>query len=161
VASSILVAIRVAATPERTFDAFVGEIGAWWRPNGLFDFTVGQHGILAFEPGLDGSLTETYSDGSVFEIGRITTWEPPSRLAFTWRQASFSSEMGTSVEVRFEPVGAETRVTVEHFGWESVPSEHAAKHGFPSEFFLQRHAEYWRALLRSLQSTAIERQETI
>ena len=160
-ASSILVAVRVAVAPQRAFDAFVSEIGAWWKPNGLFDFTAGKHGTLAFEPGLDGRLTETYSDGSVFEIGRITTWEPPSRLTFTWRQASFAPEMGTEVVVTFEPVGAETRVTVEHTGWESVPSAHAAKHGFPSEFFLQRHAEYWRALLRSLQATATEREETI
>ena len=149
-ASSILVAIRVAANQQRAFDAFVNEIGAWWQPNSLFDFTVGKHGTLAFEPGLDGRLTETYADGAVFEIGRITAWEPPSRVAFTWRQASFAPEMGTEVVVTFEPVGAETRVTVEHFGWESVPREHAAKHGFPNEIFLQRHAEYWRALLQSL-----------
>ena len=160
-ASSILVAVRVAVAPQRAFDAFVGEIGAWWRPNGLFDFTVGKHGVLAFEPGMDGRLIETYSDGSMFEIGHITTWEPPTRLAFTWRQASFAPDMGTEVVVTFEPVGAETRVAVEHTGWESVPSEHAAKHGFPSEFFLQRHAEYWRDLLRSLQATATERKETI
>ena len=140
----------MAASQQRAFDAFVGEIGAWWKPNGLFDFTVGKHGVLAFEPKLDGRLTETYTDGSEFEIGRITVWEPPARVAFTWRQASFAPEMGTEVVVTFEPVGAETRVTVEHFGWESVPSEHAAKHGFPSEIFLQRHAEYWRALLEAL-----------
>ena len=149
-ASSILVALRVGASQQRAFDAFVGEIGAWWKPNGLFDFTVGKHGTLAFEQGPDGRLTETYADGSVFEIGRITVWEPPARVAFTWRQVSFAPEMGTEVVVTFEPVGAVTRVTVEHFGWESVPSEHAAKHGFPSEIFLQRHAEYWRTLLQSL-----------
>jgi uncharacterized protein YndB with AHSA1/START domain len=154
--SSILVALRVSASQQRAFDAFVGEIGAWWKPNGLFDFTVGKHGVLAFEPGLDGRLTETYADGSVFEIGRITVWEPPSRVAFTWQQASFAPEMGTEVVVTFEPMGVETRVTVEHFGWESVPREHAAKHGFPSEIFLQRHAEYWRVLLQSMRDTTTE-----
>ena len=102
--ASLMVAIRVAAPPERAFDAFVGEIGAWWQPNGLFEFRVGRSGILAFEPSLDGRLTETYADGSVFEIGRITAWEPPRRLVFTWRQASFRGEMLTTVEVRFEPV---------------------------------------------------------
>ena len=153
-ASSILVAIRVAASQQRAFDAFVGEIGAWWQPNGLFDFTVGKQGSLAFEPRLDGRLTETYADASVFEIGRITVWEPPKRMAFTWRQASFTPEMSTEVVVTFEALGAETRVTVEHFGWESVPSEHAAKHGFPSEIFLQRHATYWQTLLQSLRTWA-------
>jgi uncharacterized protein YndB with AHSA1/START domain len=158
--SSILVAIRVGATQQRTWNAFVGEIGAWWKPNGLFDFTVGKHGVLAFEPGLDGRLIETYADGSVFEIGRITQWEPPSRLAFTWRQASFGPDMGTHVVIAFDPVGSETRVTVEHFGWESVPREHAAKHTFPNEIFLQRHAEYWQALLRSLRTVATESETT-
>ena len=38
-ASRVLVAIRVAATPERAFTAFTEEIGTWWRPNGLFQFT--------------------------------------------------------------------------------------------------------------------------
>ena len=152
-ASSILVAVRVSASQQRAFDAFVGEIGSWWRPNSLFDFTVGRHGVLAFVRGPGGRLIETYEDGSVFEIGRVTEWDPPNRLAFTWRQASFAPEMGTEGLVSFEPAGAETRITVEHVGWDTVPREHAAKHSFPNEIFLQRHAEYWRALLDSLQET--------
>ena len=35
----------------------------------------------------------------------------------------------THVEVRFEAVGEETRVTVEHAGWDSVPAAHVARHG--------------------------------
>jgi hypothetical protein len=31
---------------------------------------------------------------------------------------------------------AETRVTVEHRGWDSVPQEHVARHGFPDAVFL-------------------------
>jgi hypothetical protein len=52
--------------------------------------------------------------------------------------------------VRFEPVGGETRVTVEHRGWETVPQEHVARHAFPDGVFLRRHAEWWQALLASL-----------
>ena len=37
--SKVYVALRVKATPERAFEAFVGEIGAWWRPNPLFQTT--------------------------------------------------------------------------------------------------------------------------
>jgi hypothetical protein len=34
VPSRILVALRVAAEPQRAFGAFTNEIGQWWRPNG-------------------------------------------------------------------------------------------------------------------------------
>ena len=50
--------LRVDATPERAFAAFTGEIGRWWRPNGLFQFSVGRTGELAFEPGPSGRLVE-------------------------------------------------------------------------------------------------------
>jgi uncharacterized protein YndB with AHSA1/START domain len=148
--SKLLVALRVPATPQRAFEAFVHEIGEWWQSNGLFDFMAGRQGRLAFEPGESGRLTETYDDGQVFEIGRITLWQPPEELAFTWRQASFGPDMLTEVRVTFEPAGAETRITVEHTGWDSVPQRHAARHGFPLGVFQQRHAEWWQLLLRRL-----------
>jgi uncharacterized protein YndB with AHSA1/START domain len=153
-ASRILVAVRVRATPERAFEAFTCEIGAWWRPNGLFQFSRDGPGVFAFETGPEGRFTETLKDGSVFEIGRISLWQPPHRLVFTWRQASFTAEQLTEVHVTFEPAGAETRVTVEHFGWETLPRRHVAKHNFPDTIFLQRHAEWWQTLLASYQRRA-------
>lgn len=153
--SHVLVALRVAATQERAFEVFTREIGAWWRPNPLFRFTPGAPGTLAFEPGLGGRLTETRADGSVFEIGRITAWEPGLRLAFTWRQASFGPEQLTEVEVRFEPVGEETRVTVEHRGWDAIPQDHVARHGFPDNIFLMRAGEWWQNQLRSIRRQVV------
>ena len=88
-------------------------------------------------------------DGEVFEIGRIRVWERPSRLVFRWRQASFELQQTTKVHVHFEPVGGETRVTVEHFGWDTIPQEHAARHGFPLEATQWRLAEWWQTLLGS------------
>jgi uncharacterized protein YndB with AHSA1/START domain len=85
----------------------------------------------------------------MFEIGRVTTWSPGERLTFSWRQASFPPDLHTEVEVRFEPVGAETRVTVEHRGFDRVPAESAARHGFPDRVLLTRLGEWWRALLDS------------
>ena len=38
----------------------------------------------------------------MFEIGRIRAWEPPRRLVFGWRQATFAPDQDTEVEVRFE-----------------------------------------------------------
>ena len=147
--SRVLVALRVKASPERAFEAFTREIGAWWRPNPLFAFTPREAGVLAFEPGAGGRLIETRAGGKVFEIGRVRAWEPPQRLVFGWRQASFAPDQDTEVEVRFEPVGDETRITVEHTGWDSVPAAHVARHGFPNQLFLMRHGEWWQKLLAS------------
>ena len=150
--SRVLVALRVPATPERAFTAFTADIGLWWRPNPMFNFTPRSPGVLAFEPGEGGRLTETLPTGTVFEIGRIRAWEPPNRLVFGWRQATFHPDQDTEVEVRFEAVGEETRVTVEHRGWDTVPAAHVARHGFPNGVFLQRHGEWWQTLLAALRS---------
>jgi uncharacterized protein YndB with AHSA1/START domain len=149
VSSRVLVALRVTASPERAFDQFTEHIAEWWRPNGLFQFTPRGPGKLAFEPGPGGRLVETLPDGEVFEIGRVRVWERPSRLVFSWRQASFERDQSTEVHVIFEPVGGETRVTVEHVGWDTIPREHAARHGFPLEATQRRLAEWWQALLQS------------
>ncbi|HEY9234445.1 MAG TPA: SRPBCC family protein [Phenylobacterium sp.] len=151
--SKVFVALRVKATPERAFAAFVEEIGVWWRPNSLFQTTPRDPGRLSFEPGEGGRLVETLANGKVFEIGRIRTWEPPGRLVFSWRQATFPSDLHTEVEVRFEPVGEETRVSVEHRGFDQVP-EGAARHGFPDEVLLMRLADWWRTLLTSYRDSS-------
>jgi uncharacterized protein YndB with AHSA1/START domain len=142
-----MVSLRVAATPERAFDVFTRDIGVWWQPNELFRFTPRSPGMISLEAGEGGRFTETLSSGKVFEIGRVTVWEPGSRLALTWRQATFAPDQMTTVEVLFEPVGEETRITVVHSGWDSVPQEHVARHSFPDALFLRRHAEWWQQLL--------------
>ena len=147
-----MVAVRVAARPERAFEAFTGEIGRWWAPNSLFRFTPRQGGVLSFEPGEGGRFIETLPNGKVFEIGRIRIWAPPERLSFSWRQATFAPDQTTEVEVRFEPVGDETRVSIEHRGWDTIPAGHVARHGFPAPVFLERHARWWQTLLSSYQS---------
>jgi uncharacterized protein YndB with AHSA1/START domain len=152
--SRVLVALRIAAPRERVFEAFTREIHLWWRHNPLFAFAHRTDGRLAIEPKLGGSFTESYPDGTSFEIGRVTAWEPGARLALTWRQASFAEDQVTEVEVRFESVGAETRVTVEHRGWDSVPAAHVAKHGMPNALFLQRHGEWWQKLMEELKKAA-------
>ena len=111
-------------------------------------------GVLAFEPGEGGRLTETLANGKVFEIGKIRAWEPPTRLVFSWRQASFPLELHTEVEVRFEAVGQETRVSVEHRGFDQVPADNTARHGFPDQLLLMRLADYWRGQLAGLREVA-------
>ena len=149
--SRIVVALRIDAPPEVVFDAFVDDIALWWRPNGLFAFTPRSPGVMAFE---DGRLVERLPTGKVFEVGTVSVWERGARLVFGWRQAAFTPDMNTEVEVRFEGVGGGTRVTVEHRGWDSVPAPHVARHSFPNAVFLARHGEWWRSLLTALAARA-------
>ena len=145
--AKIMVSIRLKVAPAAAFELFTRKVDDWWRKGPKY--RMGPQGRLRFEPGEGGRLIETRAGGKVFEIGRIRAWDPPRRLVFGWRQAAFAPGMDTEVEVRFDPVGEETRVTVEHFGWDSVPAAHVARHGFPNQIFLTRHAEWWRALLAS------------
>jgi uncharacterized protein YndB with AHSA1/START domain len=153
--SRVLVATRVAATPARAFEVFTNQIAQWWRPNALFQFTAGHNGTLRFEPGASGRLTETYDDGTVFEVGRVKVWEPPRRLVLSWRHASFEPDQETELEVRFDAVGAQTRVTVEHFGWDTIPQPHVARHGFPLPDFQLRLAEWWQHQLGRVASSSV------
>ena len=152
--SAVVVSLRVKASPQRAFAAFTEEIGAWWRPHGLFQVTPRGDGVLRFEPGENGRLVTTWADGKDFEIGRVTAWVPGERLAFTWRQASFPPDQTTQVEVNFEAIGEETRVTITHRGWDAIPQDHTARHGFPLPIFLQRQGEHWRALLAAFSAMA-------
>ena len=144
--------MRMPADPLRTFAAFTEEIALWWRPSGLFRVGVSGDGRLAFEPGVGGRLYTTFEDGSSFEIGRVLVWEPGRRLVFAWRQASFPPDQSTEVEVSFEAVGAETRVSIEHRAWDTIPRNHAARHGFPEHITLQRVADWWRGSLAALRA---------
>ena len=155
--SHVLVSLRVKTSPARAFEIFTRDIGIWWTPNALFRFTPRSPGTLAFEPREGGRFIETLADGTIFEIGRILTWRPGERLVFGWRQATFLPGQDTEVEITFEAVGSETRVTVIHRGWDSIPPEHVARHGFPDVIFLRRHGEWWQVLLERLREQCLLR----
>ena len=152
--SKVYLALRVPASPERAFEVFTAEIGAWWQPDDLFRITSRGDGQLRFEPGAGGRLVATFEDGEVFEIGRVSVWDPGRRLVFSWRQQSFPAGRETEVEVRFEPAGDETRVSLEHRAWDRVPRRSAARHGFPDAVTLEHVARWWRRSLRCMHETA-------
>ena len=148
--AAVIVALRVAASPLRAFEAFTADIGQWWVHNPLFMLTPRGDGRLRFEPGVGGRLIAAFADGEEFEVGRVVVWQPGERLALSWRQASFAPGQSTALDVRFEPVGEATRITVEHRGWDTIPRDHAARHGFELLLFQHRQVDHWRSLLASL-----------
>ena len=94
---------------------------------------------------------------TVFEIGRIRIWRPGERLVFGWRQSTFGPRQDTEVEITFEAVGIDTRVTVIHRGWDSIPPEHTARHRFPDAIFLRRCGEWWQVLLGRVRAQCLLR----
>jgi uncharacterized protein YndB with AHSA1/START domain len=150
VTSKVYVSIRVPTDPQHAFDVFTQDIALWWQPGELFMITPSGDGRLAFEPGVGGRLFTALPDGTQYEIGRVSVWEPGRRLVFAWRQANFAEDESTEVEVLFEPVGQETRVSVEHRAWDTIPQRHAARHGFPEHATLARAGDWWRASLAKL-----------
>ncbi|MEZ5894861.1 MAG: SRPBCC domain-containing protein [Parvularculaceae bacterium] len=148
--SAAIVSLRVAASPERAFDAFTRDIGAWWRADQFFALTPRGDGEMFFEPGPDGRLATRLASGKIYEIGRILKWAPPHLLAFQWRPATFAPEQMTEVEVRFEAVDNGARITIEHRAWDAIAQSHVARHSFELIAFQRRLALFWRAGLSSM-----------
>ena len=92
--------VQVGVDPPTAFRAFTEEIDRWWA----WDF--GRAVTRRIEPGVGGRVLEVYDDATRdgLELGRITVWEPGSRLVYR------SSVDDTEVDVRFDPVDGGTRV---------------------------------------------------
>ncbi|HTW89772.1 MAG TPA: SRPBCC domain-containing protein [Candidatus Binataceae bacterium] len=112
--------IRIERPPQAVFHAFCNEIGRWWPIRQGFAFNGQRTTNVAFEDRVGGRFYEQLNDGSEFEVGRVTAWEPPKRVAFTWRAPAW--EAATQVDVRFIAEGGGTRVELEHSGWEQGPT---------------------------------------
>jgi uncharacterized protein YndB with AHSA1/START domain len=109
---------EVACRPAAAFSMWTTRASMWWP----VDHSVsGEHGLeVVFEEGVGGRIFERTSSGVEHQWGRITPWEPPSRLAYTW-YLRFAPEDATEVEIRFSDAGGDrTRVEVAHGGWERL-----------------------------------------
>ena len=121
----------------------------------MFQLSRQGDGALRFDPaGPGGRLVTRFDDGKEWEVGAVHHWLPGDRLTFGWRLPGFRADQATEVDVRFEAVGGETRVTVEHRGWDSIPQKHVARHGFELMLFQRRLGEHWRGLLKEMAAAA-------
>lgn len=116
--------IVVARPLDAAFRIFTAEIGAWW-PAGFS----GKGSKLSMETRVGGRFVETRADGTEYEIGRLTAYQPPHLVAFTWRAPSWEN-VATQVEVRFAAEGDGTRIELEHSGWEQDAKTRDARKGY-------------------------------
>jgi uncharacterized protein YndB with AHSA1/START domain len=143
----VSVSTVVGVDPATAFAVFTENIAAWWKPKVKHLFQASRTGAMKFERGPGGRLLEEYADAPPFEVGRVLTWTPGERLVFEWRQAGFAPHEVTQVDVRFEAVGGGTRVTLEHRGWDALPPDHPARHGFTGSAFTSMIGLRWADLL--------------
>ena len=108
--------IRVERPAEIAFKVFCEEIGQWWPKGPSFGGKIPTRMVI--EGRVGGRFYQVYDDGTDYEIGRVTVYQPPSIVAFTWRAPSW--DIATQVEVRFIPEGTGTRLELEHSGWEQT-----------------------------------------
>lgn len=150
--ASIVATTLVAADPATAFDVFTAQVDAWWKQGPRFRPSVRGAGVLRFEPNVGGRLLEIYDDGSSFEFGRVTVWEPGRRLVMQMQARAMGPGEFTEVEVRFEAAGDDTRVTVEHRGWDKFPPDHPVKHGLEEAAFGDVMGVWWADLLVSIKA---------
>lgn len=112
----IVKTLELACTPERAWTAFTAEIHAWW-PLATHSLAEAAAVHCAIEPFRGGRVFERDRDGREQAWGEVLAWEPPVRLRFTWR-VGHAAGSEQEVEVRFEPRGGRTRVTLTHSGFE-------------------------------------------
>jgi uncharacterized protein YndB with AHSA1/START domain len=108
--------IHVKRPVETAFRVFTEDIGKWWPLKEGFSFGGDRADQIWLEGKTGGRFFERFSDGEEFVVGVVTTYSPPSRIVFEWKQPDWDAP--TEVEVRFTPDGAGTLVELEHRGWE-------------------------------------------
>jgi len=111
----IIKVVEVGAPPERAFAFFAENISAWWPGN----MAIGAEPWVAIEiePRPGGRWFERAASGAETQWGRVLDWSPPSRLLLAWQidaTYKYDATFETELEITFEPIGARTRVTLEH-----------------------------------------------
>ncbi len=113
--------IVVDADQDTAFEAFTAGIGRWWP---IADHSL--HGAGSTVEFADGQIVERSAGGETAIWGAVTTWDPPGVLAFTWHPGR-APDKASQVRVTFTGLGEQTRVRLEHWGWEVFDEPAAAR----------------------------------
>lgn len=126
----IVAEIRIAAPPERVFEALVdpSQVMQWWGQAGIYRCTKFESdlrvGGMWRSMGVDG-------DGRPFEIiGQYLEIDPPRLLFSTWR-ATWTGDVETRIRWELEPANPGTLVRIRHSGFAAHPELAQAYRGWP------------------------------
>ena len=104
-------------SPEHAFATWTAKIDRWWPADHT---TSGQADAeVVLEPGVGGRIYERTADGTEHDWGEVTVWDPPRQLGYQWHLRRNRAD-ATDVVIRFAPQGSQTRVDIEHTGWERL-----------------------------------------
>jgi hypothetical protein len=130
--------ILVDTDPATAFEVFTDRLGQWWP---LAELSV--YGADATVEFTDGQIIERSADGQATVWGTVTRWEPPDAVGFSWHPGQ-PAESASHVEVTFAAAAGQTRVRLEHSGWEAFTDPAVARaeydHGWP--MVLDRYRDY-------------------
>ncbi len=147
------VSVSVGVAPSVAFELFTSEIDRWWLRGPKYRNSASRSGLIRLEPRVGGRLFESVENATgehVFEVGRVRVWEPPTRLAFSWRASNFAPNEHTEVEIEFAPTSSGTLVTVTHRGWAALREDHPARHGLAAAAFSRMIGMWWGDQMTSL-----------
>jgi uncharacterized protein YndB with AHSA1/START domain len=116
--TAVAASIEVSASPERAFEVFTRDFGAFKPP---------EHNLLAVpiaetvvEPHVGGHIIDRGADGSECRWATVLAYEPPERFVFSWNispywQIETDADKRSEVEVTFTALGENrTRVDIDH-----------------------------------------------
>lgn len=121
--------ISVSWSQEEAFRRFTEGFASWWPGR---SHSIGGERVtrIVFECRVGGRILEELDDGRRFQWGRLTAYDPPRRVAFSWHPSREERE-AQDVEVRFDPEGPGTRVELISTGWERLGAKaKSARRGY-------------------------------
>ena len=114
----IVLSVELPMPAALAFEAFASRFAAWW-PTVTHSLSRDPATTcrMSLTPG--GAVEERAPDGSWHRWGTVEILEPGRRLRFSWHPGR-EAESAQWVDVRFEPAGKGSRVTLSHGGWDAL-----------------------------------------
>lgn len=108
--------------PEEAFGIFVRDVGFGLRTSSWSWVQPERGRYIRLRRGAGGRVVEVYDAATddTFDIGRVTVWQPGTRLTLVWREVDWPDGSSTDVDVVFEPLFGGTLVSLEHSGFERI-----------------------------------------